>query len=153
METDLFEELIKEIVIRAKELKDRHTNESSARVNYSAVFSHTQTEYEELLAAANEIGKVVKDTPTGPLFQIKPIDTSSGRLKLLKIRMPDPTRPERGDADFTVSDYSSFKKSCLEKPGFKLIKRKEMEMIELCEESLDVRAYFSHPTLDEQLGI
>jgi len=33
-----------------------------------------------------------------------------------------------------------------------IIEREEMEMIELMDPAFDVRAYFSHPPLDEQLG-
>jgi pimeloyl-ACP methyl ester carboxylesterase len=153
METSELETLVKEIVRRAKELKDRHTEERSAPVNYACVFCHSEEEYDDLVEAANRIGKVVDNTPTGPLFHIKPIDTVAGSLKLLKVRMPDETRPERGDADFTVQDYKAFKASSLPKPGFKLIERKGMEMIELSVDGFGVRAYFSNPPLDKQLGL
>ena len=72
---------------------------------------------------------------------------------MLKIRRPDPKRPERGDADFTVSDYQTFKKTQLGKPGFGLIERTNMEMLELVDPDFDVLAYYSHPTLAEVLGI
>ena len=147
------EALIKEIVRQAKELKDKYTQEQTALVNYSAIFSHSQSEYNELIEAASKIGKVVDNTPTGPLFQIKPIDTISGKLKLLKIRIPDQTRPERGDADFTVPNYEAFKAIYLTKPEFKLLERKNFEMIELSASGFKVRAYFSNPPLDKQLGI
>jgi hypothetical protein len=102
---------------------------------------------------AEKIGKLIKDTPTGPLFNITPLDTKAGKLKLVKIRLPDETRLERGDADFTVRDYSAFKKDCLTKPGFKLISRDSSEMIELMDPNFNVRAYFSNPPLDRQLGL
>jgi len=90
----------------------------------------------------------------GPVYHIQPIKTVSGNLKLLKIRKPDSTKPELGDADFTVGNYSEFKKKHLSKTGFKLIpKREDFEMIELVDSKFDVRAYFSHPPLDKQLGI
>lgn len=89
----------------------------------------------------------------GPVFHITPIATAAGDLELLKIRRPDPKREEMGDADFTLSDYESFKKKYLGKPGFSLIKRPDMEMIELMDSSYNAIAYFSHPTLATVLKI
>jgi len=51
---------------------------------------------------------MIQKTEKGSLFKIFPIATIAGELQLLKIRNPDSTRPERGDADFTVFDYLSF---------------------------------------------
>ncbi|MFZ3077867.1 MAG: hypothetical protein WA139_05395 [Candidatus Aenigmatarchaeota archaeon] len=147
------EATVKNIVDHASVLKNKHTNEKSAPVNYACIFSQNMEEYETLLEAARKIGTVMKETPTGLLFHIRPMNTVSGKLKLLKIRLPDSTRPERGDADFTVSDYSDFKKKYLPKKGFRLIKREDFEMIELKDSEFGVRAYFSNPPLDEQLGI
>lgn len=54
-------------------------------------------------------------------------------------------------------EYSEYKwvdiKEYLDKPGFKLIERPDMEMIELADSNYDVLAYFSNPTLGEVLGI
>lgn len=99
------------------------------------------------------IGNVIKETPTGPLFHITPLNTVAGKLQLLKIRKPDATRPELGDADFTVTNYAEFKKKCLSQRGFKLIVRENFEMIELVDPQFNVRAYFSNPPLNEQLKI
>jgi len=71
----------------------------------------------------------------------------------LKIRIPDITRPERGDTDFTVSNFSGFEKKYLSKKGFKLIKKENFAMIELMDPKFDVRTYFSNPPLDVQLNI
>jgi hypothetical protein len=150
---DGLQKLLREIVEQAQKLKDKHTEERAAKVNYACVFTQSQKEYDILTNSANKMGKVVKDTPTGPLFNITPLGTVAGKLRLVKIRLPDKTRPERGDADFTVHDYSAFKKACLAKPGFKLILRDTSEMIELIDPEFDVRAYFSNPPLDRQLGL
>jgi hypothetical protein len=96
---------------------------------------------------------VVEETSTGPLFHIQPLNTIAGKLRLLKIRKPDTTRLELGDADFTVSNYPEFKKKYLSQKGFSLIVRKNFEMIELVDPKFSVRAYFSNPPLDKQLGI
>jgi len=106
-----------------------------------------------MVEVAHQLGSVVQETPTGPVFQIKPISTVAGALRLLKIRRPDPKRPERGDADFTVTNYDSFKNKYLGKPGFSLIKRTNMEMIELIDPSYDVIAYYSYPTLADVLKL
>ena len=68
-----------------------------------------------------------------------------------KIRKPDPTRPERGDADFNLDDYEKFKNKYVGKEGFSLIERKDHEMVELMEKGSDVRVYFSHPHIDKLL--
>ncbi len=145
--------MVQKIVKQACALKDKHTDEKNARVNYACIFSQNKEEYEKLIEAAKNIGTVIEQTSTGLLFHIHPIENVSGKLKLLKIRLPDKTRTERGDADFTVSDYLDFKKKYLSKKGFRLIKREDFEMIELVDSGSDVRAYFSNPPLDEQLGI
>lgn len=131
MESANIEHLIQEIVKEANELKNLHTNEKNARVNYACIFAQNQIEFDKFLKDAEQIGNVIKQTETGPLFEIKPLNTISGTLRLLKIRMPDKTRTEKGDADFTISNYNEFKKNHLSKHGFKLIQRTNYEMIEL----------------------
>ncbi|MBT3583044.1 hypothetical protein HN924_00335 [Candidatus Woesearchaeota archaeon] len=153
MNTLNLKKLVKEIVGRADELKRKHIENKDALVNYACIFSQSKDEYDELLEAAKKMGTVVKETPTGLLFQIKPLKTVAGDLKLLKIRIYDPTRPEQGDADFTISNFAAFEKKYLPKSGFKLIKRPDFVMIELMDHKFDVRAYFSNPTLEVQLNI
>ena len=145
--------LVQKIVKESCELKDKYTDQHDAPVNYACIFSQGQEEFEALINITKKIGKIIKDTPTGPLFNINSIKTVSRDLKLLKIRNPDHTRPERGDADFTVSDYPDFKKKYLSKDGFKLIERKDFEMIELINSDFNVRVYFSNTPLDKQLNI
>jgi len=148
-----FKKLIQDIVLKSCELKNKHTTEKNAQVNYAAVFSQDEKEYNEFYELAKQIGKVIQGTPTGDLFEIDAVDTVSGKLQLLKIRKPDATRLERGDADFTVTDYPTFKSTYLVKPGFKLIERTDFEMIELTDSTFNVRAYFSNLPLDKQLGL
>ncbi len=153
MNIDELKNLVKNIVTDSFRLSVTHTSEKKAPVNYACVFTHSTSEYEEMIKVASQLGPIAEETPTGPLFQITPLSTKAGTLRLLKIRRPDPKRPERGDADFTVADYDSFKKTYLEKPGFSLIKRPNMEMIELIDPSYDVIAYYSHPTVADILKI
>ncbi len=144
---------VKSIVEKATALKNKHIDDKNTPVNYACIFSQSKEEYGELLEVTKKIGKVIKETPTGLLFHIEPLQTVSGVLKLLKIRIPDPTRPERGDADFTISNFPEFEKKYLSKPGFKLIQKEDFYMIELMDSNFDVRAYFSNPPLDEQLDL
>ena len=144
---------VKNIVEKATTLKNKYIDYKNTPINYACIFSQNKKEYDELVEVAQKIGNVIKETPTGLLFHIKPLQTISGVLKLLKIRLPDPTRPERGDADFTVSNFLEFEKKYLSKAGFKLIKRENFVMMELMDSKFDVRAYFSNPPLDVQLNI
>jgi hypothetical protein len=153
METADLKRIVREIVIEAQRLAVAYTFEEKAPVNYACVFAYSGKEYEELFHASCRLGSIIQETTMGPVFHIAPILTAAGDLALLKIRRPDPKRQERGDADFTVSDYESFKKKYLGKPGFGIIKRPEMEMIELIDPSYKVIAYFSHPTLAAVLRI
>ena len=147
------QKLVQDIVAQAKQLSEQHTGERNAPVNYACVFSQSESEYEALLDAARQLGGLtVQETAMGPVFQITPIATVAGDLGLVKIRRPDPKRPERGDADFTVGDYATFKDTYLNQPGFGIIERDNMEMVELIDPAFNVIAYYSHPTLAEVLG-
>jgi hypothetical protein len=153
MDVKNLRQFVQEIVKRANNLKDKHTSEKNAPVNYACIFCQSDEQYDSLVALAQEIGKVVEETPTGPLFHIQPLNTIAGKLQLLKIRKPDAARPELGDADFTITNYPEFKRKYLSQKGFSLIIRKNFEMIELVDSQFNVRAYFSNPPLNKQLGI
>ena len=153
MNTENLKIKVKNIVEKATALKNKHINNKNTPVNYACIFSQSKEEYNELLEVTQKIGKVIKQTPTGLLFQIGPLETISGVLRLLKIRIPDPTRPELGDADFTISNFPEFEKKYLSKNNFKLIQQNNFKMIELMDSDFDVRVYFSNPPLDEQLNI
>jgi len=153
MNIDELKQLVQEIVEKANALKNKYASEEKAPVNYACIFCQSKEQYDNFIMLTQKIGKVIKETPTGPLFQINPLDTVAGKLQLLKIRISDLTRPELGDADFTVTNYSEFKEKYLSQKKFKLIVRENFEMIELIDPQFDVRAYFSNPPLDEQLKI
>lgn len=153
MNPDQLKELVRSIVERSQDLRDEFTSEHNAPVNYAAVFAQDESEFQELIEVVKSLGEILEDTPTGPLFKIQPLDTVAGELQLLKIRKPDPQRPERGDADFTVAAYQQFKDQYLVRPGFRLIKRDKFEMVELSHPTFEVLAYFSYPPLDKQYGL
>ncbi len=146
------EHLIQGIVRDAEHLKDKYTDQKDIPVNYVCIFCQSEKEEINFLEEAHKIGKIIQETPSGSLFKIS-IDTIAGKLQLLKIRKPDLSRPERGDADFTVSDYFSFKEKYLKETGFSLTKREGFEMIELYEKDNNVRVYFSFPPLDKQFNL
>ncbi len=148
-------EILEYIIPKTLELNRVHIPDESVRINYSAIFCQSEAEYEELNREAAELGDVEEDTPTGPLYEFhKSFQTLAGPLWLLKVRKPDPTRPERGDADFTLKDYNSFKEKYLKDlEHFKLIDRGNFEMIELKDSKFDVISYFSNIPLTVQLGV
>ncbi len=152
MNTEDLKNLVQYIVAQAKELIPKDAGEF-APVNYACIFCQNKEEYSSILELAKQMGKVSQVTKSGLLFQIEPLATVAGNLQLLKIRAPDPTRPERGDADFTLLNYGDFKKAHLGQKGFALIDKGDFEMIEYVEPSAPVRVYFSNPPLDKQLGL
>lgn len=145
--------LVQDIVAEARKLSNIYTKEHDAPVNYACIFAHTENDYADLLNAASELGTIVQETSMGPIYHIAPIKTEAGELRLLKIRHPDPKRPERGDADFTLSDYQDFKATNLNKVGFSVIKREGFEMIEVVDPAFDILVYYSHPPLIEVLNV
>ncbi|PIN81327.1 hypothetical protein COV13_01655 [Candidatus Woesearchaeota archaeon CG10_big_fil_rev_8_21_14_0_10_32_9] len=153
MNLEEFKNLIKYVVKNARFLKDKYTNQKDAPVSYAAIFCQNDQEYEKFSKLVNLIGTPINNTQSGYDYKIEPIETISGPLKILKVRKPDKTRLERGDADFNVDNYEKFKKKHLNLPGFKLIIRPDDEMIELMETGADVRVYFSHPYVNIRLDI
>ena len=148
-----FNNIISYIVQRCTELKDKYIDEKNLEIDYICIFSHTQQEYNELFEQAEKIGKIVDKTPTGPVFAFNfPSRTIAGSPKLLKVRKPDETRPQRGDVDFNT-DYENFKKKYLDNKRFTLIKRGKLEMIELKDNNFDVLVYFSSIPLSKQLRV
>jgi hypothetical protein len=148
-------EILDYIIPKTLELNQAHIPGEATRVNYSAIFCQSDDEYEQFHKEASQVGDVIDDTATGPLYKFyKPLQTVAGPLWLLKIRKLDPTRPERGDADFTVNNYISFRDKCLkDAEHFKLIKRENFQMIELKDPKFDVLSYFSSIPLTVQMGI
>lgn len=153
MTKEMFISLITQLVEDTVKLKDSHTNQAGISIWYACIFSQNTNEYQVFCAIAENMGKVIKNTPTGLVFLISPLQTIAWPLRVLKIRLPDKTRPERGDADFNIPDYFSFKKEYLQKEGFTLIMRDTGEMIEFMEPQNNVRVYFSHPPVEVQMWL
>ena len=138
------EDIILYIVKQALEAIAINTNERNLPIDYLAIFSKDEQEFKNLEQLVRPLGKEVdkQTSKTGLTFLLdQPIKTHAGLLKLLKIRKPDPTRPQRGAPDFRVQDYRQFKDKYLKKSGnFTLMIREDFEMIEL--KGIDVLVYF-----------
>ena len=77
MDAEKLKSLIQNIVRESSELKNKYTDQKKARVNYAAVFCQSDEEYHNFLNLANQLGKIFKETETGPLFLID-LDTPNG---------------------------------------------------------------------------
>lgn len=150
---EVFNKTIVYVVQKCVELKNKYVEELMD-IDYVCIFSHSEDEYNNLINLARAIGIVVDETKTGPVFKFNnPPQTVAGKPKLLKIRIPDPTRPQRGDVDFN-SDYERFKNKYLDNEGFKLVKSWDgHEMVELRDDNFDVLVYFSQIPLSRDLGV
>ncbi|MFA6325336.1 MAG: hypothetical protein WCX46_03885 [Candidatus Paceibacterota bacterium] len=146
-------DLIKNIVKNAEILKDKYTDQKNIPVYYACIFCQTDDEYKEFTEKAYKMGKKIQERQNSLLFRITPIETSAGKIEILRIRQPDEKFKERGDADFVVNDYQSFREKYSNQQGFKIIPRDNSEMIELYIEGENVRVYFSDPKLIKSLSI
>ncbi len=137
-----FLKIIEYITKNCRDLKNKYINED-LKIDYICIFSQSQKEYEELLEIASRVGKLVDETKTGPVFKFhNPPQTIIGAPKVIKIRIPDNTRPERGDVDF-ITEYAAFYQNYFDDNRFKLIKREKFEMLELKDSAFNVLVYFS----------
>lgn len=142
------------IVNETIQLKNKYIDESDAPIDWVAIFAQNNHEYESFLKETESVGKIVKKTLTGPIFNLKsPIKTKAGELHIIKIRKPDKTRSQRGDADFRIEIFKEFKNKYLSDSHFSLIDRKEYQMIELKDSEFDVLVYFSNPPISRVLGL
>ncbi|MDP2585594.1 MAG: hypothetical protein Q8P29_01800 [Candidatus Levybacteria bacterium] len=146
-------EIITHLINECVKLKNKYVEEKDLIVDYVCIFTHSQEEYGEFHKLAKQIGKPTNETSTGPIYAfLNPPETIVGKPKLLKIRKPDETRPQRGDVDFNT-DYENFKNKYQDDKRFTLIKRKNFDILELRDDSFDVLAYFSSTPPSKQLKI
>lgn len=140
--------IVQEILMRAIALKNKYTKERNASAAWVCIFSQSDNEFKELITEAKKLGDIFEEISNGTKFLLnKPL---AGTIRILKIRRPDPEKKERGDADFTVSDYEMFRKEHKDQENFKIIPKDNFEMIELMEPSATVRVYFSNPPIEKQ---
>lgn len=151
MDKNKLEQLVNYITDQGiKAIKD-NTAENNFEIDYLGIFSRNDSEYQELTDFVCGLGKELDPgrTKTGLTFLLdKSMQTSAGELKYLKIRKPDPTRPQRGAPDFKVGNYVEFKEKYLKNGNFSLVVRKNFEMLEL--KGVDVLVYFPNKLAGER---
>jgi len=145
------QKIVQKIVEKTTKLKNKHTDEIDAPVNYVCILSHSKSEFKMLIDSTRKNSKIIKETPTGPIFRIPTLPTISGDLKLLKIRKPDKNKPQLGYADFTIKAFSKFKEKCLLDNTFYSFTRPGHEIIGIKDSDTSVSTYFANPPLDESL--
>lgn len=142
-------DILKQIVEEAKPIVKDLTPDPLF-IDFVDIFPKSEKERTKLIKEAETIAQPIQNVSTGRIYRLyKPLRTQYGELTLIKIRIRDKTRKQRGAPDFKVKKYFSFKKKALEDPRFKLIIRKNYEMMELKEGNIAI--YFPSETLSETL--
>lgn len=146
------EKIVNYIVDQAQQAISENTDEKDLPVDYMGIFSKDESEFTDMERFVRTLGRAGDRTATstGSTYLLyEPLNTSAGPLKVLKVRKPDPARPQRGAPDFRVKDYKSFKRKYLSSGhNFSLVARKEYEMMEL--KGVDVLVYFPSKPFDER---
>ena len=144
---------IQHIVGRSADLKNKHTEETDAPVEFACIFCQNEDEYASFSQIIKPLGHIVENTETGFTYLLnEPVNTACGPLRLVKIRKPDQLRKERGDADFNT-DYEMFKQKYVDQPNFELVKRDNFEMLRLSDPEFDAMACFSSIPKSKVLGV
>ena len=110
------------------------------------VFAHSPEEYAMHVALLFELGSPF-DEQNGPRVTLhEPMVVGRHRITHLRIRQPDPERPQVGCCDFDT-DYEAFSESYLKQfpNNLTYIMRPGYEMIELHDPEFDVLAYVVSP--------
>ncbi len=148
-----FYQTIDYIVNTSIQLKNKYIDQVNVLIEFACIFSKNMEEYQELTEIIKQLGRIVQDTPSGYTYMLdNPIKTKAGKLRLIKIRKPDPNRSERGDVDFNTN-YPEFKNKYADKEDFELITREDFEMLRLSNPEFDVLACFSSTPLSKSLGV
>jgi hypothetical protein len=107
------------------------------------IFSHSETEFESLKESLGSLGSPYNENNGPRVTLYEPIKAGHNLITHLRIRKPDPERPQVGCNDFQIDDYESFKnKYQLKYPhNLKIIVRPEYEMIEFADPDFEVLAY------------
>lgn len=135
-------EAIHYIASKSTELCKRVTGEEYP-ISGSTVFSHYPKEFETLKKFLLGLGERISEHNGLYVKLREPITLPNNKLKLLRVRLPDPYRLHVGCNDFEVLSYNDFKNKYLEvnPNNLRLIKRPEYEIIEFFDPDFDVLAY------------
>lgn len=147
--------IVDTIIARGLEAIKANTDGYEFSLDYVAIFAKDQAEFDEMLHCAESLGTEVDlaSAKTGKTFKLSEPKTIDDRiLKVLKIRRPDQTRPQRGAPDFVVNDYQKFKDQYLSSSGnFTLMVRKDYEMIEL--KGIEVLVYLKKESFSRAIVV
>jgi hypothetical protein len=153
MDKQNLENILHYLIKQGLETIKANTEEVESTIDYVAIFAKNKDEFDALDAEARSMGTEVdtETVVTGHTYLLStPVKTSVGLLKFIKIRFPDPTRPQRGAPDFKVQNYQEFKNKYIRKSGnFTLMLKEKYEMIEI--KGIDVLVYIPDNTLSERL--
>lgn len=146
-------QIVKYVVKKSDELKKELPEVVSAPVEFACIFCQTEEEYKNFVDEITPLGEIVERTPRGNTYFLNnAIQTVSGPLRFVKVRKPDPLRPERGDADFNTN-YEELNKKYKDDPRFELIERENFEYLRYSNPDYNVMACFSDIPKSKVLGI
>jgi len=134
-------EAVKYVVLETSKMAEKLVNKTFP-IKYLTIFAHSQPEFKLLTGILARIGRPYNYN-NGPRVELyEPIEIEENRIIHLRIRKPDPKRPQIGCSDFET-DYEAFKSEYLSKhaDNLSLIKRPEYDMIEFHDKEFDVLAY------------
>jgi len=135
MSIEKIKEIAAYVSLKGSESIKTSTEETDFILDYVAIFSKHEDEFQEMLKCIQHFGEEVDKVmqKTGRTFKLRePIETEVGKIKFLKIRKPDYKRPQRGAPDFIVKDYFKTKEKYFGSSGdFTLMPHTGVEMIEL----------------------
>lgn len=155
MDKTKLQELISYIINRGLETLRINTSGEHYMLDYVAVFAKHEDEFQLINSFVQSLGREVDtgNTKTGPTYLLsKPIETSAGIPRFVKVRKPDRVRPQRGAPDFTVPDYQAFKEKYIRSSGnFTLVLRKDFEMVEI--KGVDCYVYIPEKPIAERLHL
>lgn len=150
------QEIIQYIVHKGLLALEGSSAQDKSPIDFVSIFSKDDLEFNQLTEAIEPRAKKIKsDTGiTGITYLLSTsIQTEAGELKIVRIRKPDPTRPQRGAPDFRVPDYKSFKEECLNKNSgnYTILMRKGFELVEI--KGINVLVYVPNVPISEELGL
>lgn len=152
MASDKIIKKIHDVAIGITHVKDIYVSEKNLTLDYITLFSHSDPELTDLIAASQAIGQQI-DEHNGPVFRLnQPITFPNGILKYFRIRKPDIKRPQIGCGDFKVADYESFKNKYLGRKNFELFHGDGFEYMGIHDTTQNYLVYFPDKAITEDLG-
>lgn len=149
---ELWKETIGMVTQKADQLlKDRQIKDGVVGIDYAAIFPRSKDEYNLLMERLQQEGKPVKVVPTGTVFRTKEsAKTPQGEVSLVRVRIYNPDKSQRGYVDYQVDDYERFKKRYLASGAVSVVHNQDgVEM--LTAENEEVIVYFPEIPLGKTL--